>query len=154
MNLANTLMSLGDPALTLLAASLTNAEPRLRANAASLMGFRPGMPTNFIGALAERISDPDVQVRTYAIDSLGRFRKNGLMVVPLLRQALLDSEPHVRFTAVRALVLLGLPAKPAVPDLIAAGERDALVRPMVLEYLRGIDPEEAERVAARFQKPQ
>ena len=73
-NLANAMFSCGDCFLEFLAGALANPQPETRIQAASLVGFR-NTPTNFVGLLTERLSDPVPGVRWHALWSLSRFRK-------------------------------------------------------------------------------
>ena len=115
-----------------------------------MVGFRSGMPTNFIGALAERLSDPSPRVRWQAVSSLARFHKNSSMVVPLIIRVLGDSEASVRRAAIQALTTFGPQARLALPELGALAERDLENRRFALDCIGGIDLNEADRLADKF----
>jgi hypothetical protein len=150
-NLANSLFSCGDCFLEFLAGALTNAQPDTRIQAASLVGFR-NTPTNFIGVLAERLSDPIPGVRWQAVTSLARFRKQQTMVVPLLSQGLEDGDADVRRVAVQCLQRFGHQAGAALPQLTALAERDRENRQFIEDCVHAIDWEEGERLAGRLKK--
>jgi HEAT repeats len=150
-NLANAMFSCGDCFLEFLAGALTNAQPDIRTQAASLVGFR-NTPTNFIGVLAERLSDPVPGVRWQAVTSLARFRKQHATVVPLLSRGLEDSDAAVRRAAVQCLQRFGPQARSALPSLKALAERDRENRRFILDCVRAIDWEEGEHLAGRLKK--
>ena len=115
------MFSCGDCFLEFLAGALTNAQPDTRIQSASLVGFQ-NLPANFIGALAERLSDPVPGVRWHALWSLSRFRKQHVMVVLLLPRGLDDSDVAVRRAALQCLQRFGPQARSALPQLIAEGK--------------------------------
>jgi hypothetical protein len=152
-NLAISMFGCGNCFLEFLAAELTNAQPRVREQAASLVGYESGMPTNFIGALGKMLSDEAPGVRWQAVASLSRFRKHSTMIVPLLTKALQDRESSVRREAVEYLHRFGPQARPALVELLALAERDPENRQSVVDCVHDIDWAEGERLASKLAIP-
>ena len=150
-NLGNAMFSCGVCFLEFLGGALTNAQPDTRIQAASLVGFQ-NTPTNFIGVLGERLSDPVPGVRWHALWSLSRFRKQHTMIVPLLSRGLDDADVAVRRTAVQCLQRYGPQARPALPKLIPLAEQDRENRQFILDCVSAIDLEEGERLAEQLKK--
>jgi hypothetical protein len=148
-NLANSMFSCGDCFLEFLAGALTNAQPDTRTQAASLVGFQK-TPTNFIGVLGEKLSDPVPGVRWQALWSLSRFRKEHPVIVPLLSRGLDDADAAVRRTAMQCLQRFGPQAKSSLPLLLSLAERDRENRQFILDCVSAIDPEEGTRLAERL----
>jgi hypothetical protein len=148
-NLANAMFSCGDCFLEFLPGALTNAQPDTRTQAASLVGFR-NTPTNFIGVLADSLSDPVPGVRGQAVISLARFRKQQTTLLPLLSKGLEDTDVAVRRVAVQCLQRFGPQASPALPQLKALAERDSENRQFIVDCVHAIDWEEGERLAGRL----
>ncbi len=149
LNLANSMFSCGDCFLEFLTGALTNAQPDTRTQAASLIGFRD-TPTNFVGVLAERLSDPVPGVRWQALTSLARFRKQHMMVVPLLSEGLEDGDVAVRRAAAQCLQRFGPQARLALPELLTLAERDRENRQFILDCVNAIDAEEGQRLVERL----
>lgn len=60
---------------------------------------------------------PDFELRTAAIETLGRVRSRPEIAVPALQQALHDSRPELRIAAIRSLAAFGEAALPATREL-------------------------------------
>jgi HEAT repeat protein len=130
---AQLLIDLGPDAkdlLPTLVEALDDADGKVRANAAEalwLLGKHPGA----LPALVATLLDKDPSARAYAAAQLGYLmREDAKPAVPALVQVLWDEDTAVRAAAAEALGRIGLPARPAIPALVAAfkapGEEDAI----------------------------
>ncbi len=80
-----------------------------------------------------------VTVRREAVQMLGGIQD--ISVVPLLIEALKDSDPGVRWRSIYALKNIGADAKAAVPLLITAlNDSNEEVREQVVQALKKIAP--------------
>jgi HEAT repeat protein len=104
---ASLLARIADPSTTPpLLQSLEDGNPGVRAAAARGLGRIGNLPAAGWSALAERVRrDPSRNVRWEAITALGGA--DSATVVPVLLDALADSDFTVRFAAERALLRLG-----------------------------------------------
>ncbi len=89
--------------------------------------------------------DPMTQnVRLHAIAALGHIHAEPQLVVPVLTKALSGQNRNVRLNAAFALGQFGPAAKPAVPALFKLlGDQDPMLRAMVADTIKKIDPETA-----------
>ncbi len=95
---------IGEPALKTLTEALLNApEPRLRKNAAIILGLIKNKSA--VQPLIECLKDEDAEVRARSADALGEIGA-GEAVEPLI-EALKDDDDEVRISAARALGEIG-----------------------------------------------
>ncbi len=74
-----TLVLLGEKAYPVLVEALSDPDPRVKANAASMLGLMGGegnVPTYVLEALQKAQEDEDPQVRTSASQTLSQIRQN------------------------------------------------------------------------------
>lgn len=108
-----------DKARTHLHEALEDSNPDTRKQAVQALGLiGPRQP--YLGALIDKSTDKDVEVRVAAISSMVDI-KSSEVIVPL-RKALNDDVPEVSFAAAKALWTLGDPAGREALLLILEGE--------------------------------
>lgn len=110
-------------------------------------------PETIIPLFAKALHDPDVIVRTEALDGLHRIAPaEPAMIVPLATQSLDDGESRVRVRAAMVLAAYRDKARPAVPALLELHKRSQETeRAALARALWEIDPETARR--AEVQRP-
>ena len=121
--------------------------------------FAVAFPTYALGQLGGPASDQVIgvlevdlgQVRRKATEVLGGMRPVSQQTVPALVNLLRHDEVQTRQTALRSLVRIGDPAKPAVPEILELMERETneTVRAQGHAALKKIDP----RVRFSFDPP-
>jgi HEAT repeat protein len=144
---------------------LQSAEPRTRERAVDALS-RFGEPA--VPILTAAISDPDFNVRTLAMFSLGRMGAQAKSALPKLVETLGDRDQTIRLYAAGAMRLMGPAAAEAAPDvvrvavadsssevrLMAAGALQSMgagvkeVSDRLLRQLAATDPDEAVRSRA------
>jgi RNA polymerase sigma factor (sigma-70 family) len=93
-------------------------------------------------AVARAANDRDSEVRSMALRALPRLDRDGKSV-PVLAGALTDKNPAVRRLGIEGLVMLGLRARGAAPDLIrATRDADLGTRVAAVDALRTVAPKE------------
>ena len=138
-------------ALLLTTRSLRQAEPGLIKMAQSTNAVSRRMALEALGSihipdnptmktLSQGLSDPVLEVRVAAANSLANVSIRGEMAVPALQICLDDPAPELRQAAARTLGLIGTPAKAAAPKL------NALLND-TNEWVRGAAREALTRVA-------
>ena len=112
---------------------------RGRITAVHLLG-QLGKPAN--PALLTVLATAEGQVRRKTAEVLGGVRPVSDPTVSALVDLLRNEEVQTRQTALRALVRIGAPAKPAVPEILALMERETnrTVREQGHAALKKIDP--------------
>ena len=133
------------PALLNVLAS--DAEPRVRAQAAFALGEIPSVEPQVLEGLAAALRDVDPFVRHCAIEALGHKGAAASAVLDSVLESLSDSDTDVRFNAVLALCRMGRAASPAVSALAKClKDTDRYVRGYAVEALRHIGTAEAHAV--------
>jgi HEAT repeat protein len=90
----------------------------------------------------EQLHSKDSAQRLHAVKALADRHQEASVVVPILAEALKDTDAFVRRDVAAALGKIGPDAKPAVPALLAAqGDKNASVRTQVARALQQIDPD-------------
>jgi HEAT repeat protein len=136
-----TLQRIGEPAVPLLLAALTDKDPQVRRGA--ITGLGTNRNAEVVAALMEALKDEDNLVGISAATKLGQIGQPALK--PLI-EALKDQQPRVRHRAAIALGLMGPRAKAAVPLLIELlKDDDFSVKTSAGIALKQIDPAAAKR---------
>jgi HEAT repeat protein len=116
---------------------LRSAQPMIRERAIDAL-FHFGEPA--VPLLTEAVADPDFNVRTLAMFSLGRLGPKAKAALPVLVQTFADRDQTVRLYAVGALRLMGVSAAEAAPDVVrmAVADPSPEVRRMAVDALRNM----------------
>jgi len=93
----------------------------VRSNAAFALGWL-GKDREVVPPLIEALGDPDPEVRRYAANAFTILGSISAPAVPKLIE--LVDDPHMGYTAARALGAIGPPAQRSIPQLIKALRRD------------------------------
>ena len=102
-----------------------------------------------VADLIKFLGDADANVRTKAVDALGRIGPDAKQAVPALIKALSDPSADMRGRAAMTLGQMGAAAKESVPALVKAlGDTDVSVRRCAVLALYGFGPESKDIVAA------
>jgi len=116
---------------------LRSAEPMTREHAVDALS-RFGEQA--VPVLTEAISDPDFNVRTLAMFSLGRMGAQAKSALPKIVATLADRDQTIRLYAAGALRMLGPAAAETAPDVVRAAVADpsAEVREMAAGALQSM----------------
>jgi HEAT repeat protein len=134
-------------ALSSLTAALKDDSPHVRAVAATALASTGPAGPDALPALRDMLSTPESLPALRALARYGADAAPAIgKIIPLLQR---QGDSEVRWNAARTLGKIGLPAKEAVPNLIAAlTDSDALVREHAAEALGDIGPQAKEAIAA------
>ena len=148
-NLLRTLQDTLDAAANLapmLIAAYGRGDPAIEGDLLVLMGAI-GEPV--VESLVELLGAEQVESRRRAALALSYYRLASAAAVPALMTALTDSEPVVRFWAVKALGAIGDPARTAATPLMAClNDSDADVRWQAIRSIErlGLESQAAEKL--------
>jgi HEAT repeat protein len=124
--------------------NLKDELPTIRWSSANALGETGPDARDAIPALTTAcLHDPVLRVRTEAAVAIWRIDHRGLRVVPVLTEALIDSDEIIRWLAADCLGEIGRDAKEAVPALKQALQlpyNSRLIRMGVSLALERIDP--------------
>ena len=99
---------------------LQSPNPKVRSNAADLLGSMGGKAKSAVPVLIAALTDKNSDVRSHVAHSLGNIGAGAKAAVPALLKALTDNVVQVRTAASWALGQMRAEAKDAVPGLTAA----------------------------------
>jgi HEAT repeat protein len=138
---------LGDeaaPASARLGWALTDPDRFVRWAAARTLGRMTPSKTDtaqVVKFLSAMLSDPDLDLRLMAAQSLERYGPAAKAAVPALARAAVTGDAEIRRAAIRALVGIGTDAEPAIPNIGAALENpDVRVRRAAADALSRFGP--------------
>jgi HEAT repeat protein len=135
------LAAVGPQTCPLLARSLTNSDPAIRAFSAAAVGYLGDDGRPLTGTLLQLTKDPDKWVRVSAVRSLGNMPSK-LLLQPLI-ESLRDPEPLVRKAAAEAIGRLGPSGADAIEPLrTASTDNSQYVRQEVQRALRAVSTSE------------
>ena len=132
-----TILGHGELAVSGLIQMLENADPKLRARAATTLWGLGANAKAAAAALGKALGDDDVDVRRAAATALGNMGAFAEPAVQALIGALKDKDSGVRQLSAKALGEIGPKARAALPALDAAARFEGL-RPAAEEARRRI----------------
>src|SRR5579859_5871605 len=122
-------------AVDALAEALTDSHPQVRVNAALALIDAMTQVEN-----SKKVRPINISVRCQAARALGKIGPEARDAVPVLADALLDQDPHVRQNAAFALGQIGHDARAAKTKLaVCLSDEDEAVRQEVVDSLALID---------------
>ena len=145
------LAGMGSAGLPPLIAALTNQNERIRASAASGLGWARSDLNIVVPALIARLSDPDWNVHHAAVEALGRLHAEpGLAVPALMKDYPVNDRWLLRSPILIALGRFETNASAAVPMLLGAlSNNDQDVRNQAAWALKQIDPAAAAKAGVK-----
>ncbi|HTA30109.1 MAG TPA: HEAT repeat domain-containing protein [Candidatus Cybelea sp.] len=134
-----------EPSLSILEAGLQETNASFRWAAAVFLGEMGSAASPAIPLLAQIVHDPDKQVASLSLQALAGI---GAESLPILTNALADSDPAIRISALVALGKLGPMAKVAAPLLTNLLQDNATGSPTIMGRAVG-GPERVGDAAAK-----
>ena len=128
----------------LLAALGDSAHPRMRQQAAYVLGLFGTTAAGAVPSLAAALSDTDAGVRAASAEALGRVGPDAGLAMPELERVSRDPEPGVRLKAVEAVLNIRPPTWQSRPFFMRAlADSDAVVRAAAAYSLGALKAEAA-----------
>ena len=145
------LSEVGQAAHGVLLDALRHESEGARTHAAFALGELGQVDAEGVEEVARAVTDPSVQVRRAAVETLGQLKEPTDATLPALVDGLTDSDGQVRFTAALSLQRRGASAAASVPALRAAlRDENRYVRASAIDALRRVGTTEALNIALDF----